>query len=160
MCLLKAKKMDVNHDIKVYKTLIVSKSSDGSEVYSSPFHREMFWKIGERHLVGIPRAVTEIYEASDHKGTVINVYGNAFHSWANVSDARDLAVSVSENGSLDTAVGEFVIPGDSKYVYCGDSAVWPYSFTFAPGYASSDLVFVGIVERFYERGTLGYTGRD
>lgn len=161
MCLYNPEKIDTERkDIKVYKVIIANADCSGSVSYHSP-HFNSVWNIGETNH---SEPFTGSHDESVVKWT-INRYGeevrvvsrNAFHSFKKLSDAiEELSFLLrwkENNGKFPSCdsrymIGMFTIPGDSKYVYVGDTLKYTSSLSirgFAKSYASESLRFDGLV---------------
>lgn len=164
MCLYNPKKIDTEgKDIKVYKVIVVKTDRYGSVSYRSPYFAIMkssVWNIGETNhsepFVGSydEPVVKRVDNVSGEEEYVVS--GNAFHSFQNLSDAIEEQTFLRwrEKAGIPTCYGEykigvFTIPGDSKYVYKGDTPMCtppPITSGLAKSYASESLRFDGLVE--------------
>ena len=173
MCLYNPEKVDTEgKDIKVYKVIIAKADCCGSVSYRSPYFRCMknsVWNIGETNhsesfAGGHDESVVKwtVNEYGEEKRAVS---GNAFHSFEKLSDAIDEFSYLrwqENNGTFPSCdsrymIGRFTIPGDSKYVYVGDTPKYTPSLSitsfapsltigsFAKSYASESLRFDGLV---------------
>jgi hypothetical protein len=173
MCLYNPEKIDTEgKDIKVYKVITVKTDRYGSVVYRSPYFAAMkssVWNIGETNhsepFMGSydEPVVKRMDDISGEEKYVVS--GNAFHSFKNLSDAIDemkYLLWTESTGRMpfvcngEYKIGRFTIPGDSKYVYLGDtlmctppaekSYALPAFNSFAKSYASESLRFDGLAE--------------
>ena len=168
MCLYNPEKIDTEgKDIKVYKVIIAKADSCGSVSYRSPYFRFMknsVWNMGETNhsepFVGRHDKSVVKWTINEHGEEERVVGRNAFHSFEKLSDAIDELSYLRRRKDAgiypcddEYAIGLFTIPGDSKYVYVGDTMKlsirsFAPSLTirdFAKSYASESLRFDGLV---------------
>ena len=172
MCLYNPEKVDTEgKDIKVYKVIITKSDCDGSVSYRSPYFRFMknsVWNMGETNhsepFVGRHDKSVVKWTINEHGEEERVVARNAFHSFKKLSDAIDELSYLRwrKNTGIhpcddEYAIGLFTIPGDSKYVYVGDTMKYTPSLStrsfapslsirgFAKSYASESLRFDGLV---------------
>ena len=172
MCLYNPEKIDTEgKDIKVYKVIIAKADCSGSVSYRSPYFRFMknsVWNIGETNhsepFVGRHDKSVVKWTINEHGEEERVVARNAFHSFEKLSDAiEELSyLRRRKNAGIypcddEYAIGLFTIPGDSKYVYVGNTMKYTSSLSimsfapsllirgFAKSYASESLRFDGLV---------------
>lgn len=173
MCLYNPEKVDTEgKDIKVYKVIIAKADCCGSVSYRSPYFRCMknsVWNMGETNhsepFAGSHDESVVKWTVNEYGQEKRAVSGNAFHSFEKLSDAIDEFSYLrrqENNGTFPSCdsrymIGRFTIPGDSKYVYVGDTPKYTPSLSicsfapsltigsFAKSYASESLRFDGLV---------------
>ena len=173
MCLYNPERIDTEgKDIKVYKVIIAEANRCGSVSYRSPYFKYMknsVWNMGETNhsepFAGSHDESVVKWTINEYGEEECAVSGNAFHSFEKLSDAIDELLYLrrqENNGTFPLCdsrymIGRFTIPGDSKYVYVGDTMKYIPSLPitsfapsltirgFAKSYASESLRFDGLV---------------
>lgn len=148
MCLLNPQKIEVTEPITCYKVVEVVHVPDGRVLVGSPIMRHI-WRPGyEDHDTWR----LEIHETSPYSdlralGAESVLFGGAFHVCETLSDAKEFLeiMKMDHNGNdKDYAIGEFIIPTTSKYVYEGYHTYDNIS-TLGDSLASEALIFVKLV---------------
>ena len=145
MCLFNANIINLEEDLTVYKILIKNRTvTYGDKKYTfelcSPYY-PYNWKLNTEYNTNCQPY--SFWQYMGHKN-VLNVYGNAFHSFENFNDAIDGLMEITshnintEYGKNTFVIAECVIPKSSEFVYCG-------YFDKAPCYASTSLIVKEIV---------------
>ena len=160
MCLNRAQKIKPGYDRECYKVLKAFVFKDGNVVYHSPYYDDFVWEIGKRYTIEADEPVA--VRCGEHPvngfgdvlwdkvNMITCIYGDAFHAYKNVWDAKCLAKRNSPlkpygDVCIKTVIGRFTIPEDSKFVYTGEETPWNNGAS-PLCYASSDLIFEEIVE--------------
>ena len=142
MCLVDYKKVSIRKPLKVYKCLAVDKRRDNSELLISPYF-PFWWVEGKEHSVLAKKP-------NIHEGWMneLGIYGNAFHSFKNKTDAAKEAESWAK-ARLEPCyvVAEFEIPADTDFLYKGKFDTDRQTQC----YATEKMKLVGVLGRVQEK---------
>ena len=118
------------YDITCYKVLLVEGKWPRKKLYS-PIWGEFVWKRGKTYSTGVDVPEIEHNFTKDWE----EVYGGAFHTFCNLTDAINMANNKTSKHNT-YCVYECVIPKDTKFLYEGTIG----GSCMAPGYASEKLI--------------------
>ena len=148
MCLLDPKKISITEPVTCYKVVKVH-NVDGVKKVFSPImtHAWIPWyEDHDRRPLQIK--VTSRYEQiREYLGAERVLFGGAYHACKTLDDANKFLKIIVEDSNINSefAVGEFVIPTTSRFVYEGYHT-YDNTEVLGESLASEALTFVKLVE--------------
>ena len=149
MCLLDPKKISITEPVTCYKVVQV-KNVDGVKKVLSPIMTHAWIQGNEDHdMWPLQIKGTPSYDPlNEYLGAKTVLFGGAYHACKTLDDANKfLKIIVDDRNSHDIefAVGEFIIPTTSRFVYEGYHT-YDNREVLGESLASEALIFVKLVE--------------
>ena len=152
MCLLNPQKIEVTEPITCYKVVEVAHIPDGRVLVGSPIMRHIWIPGYEDHDTWhLDIHKTSPYSDLRELGAESVLFGGAFHVCETFAGAKEFLEVMEKDRGTDCdnrhyAIGEFIIPTTSKYVYEGYHT-YDNITTLGDSLASEALIFVKLVEQ-------------
>lgn len=150
MCLLDPKKISITEPVTCYKVVQIH-DVDGVKKAFSPImsHAWIPWyEDHDRRPLQI-KATSRYEQIREYLGAERVLFGGAYHACKTLDDANKFLKILSDDRNADCiefAVGEFVIPATSRFVYEGYHT-YDNREVLGESLASEALIFMKLVEQ-------------